>query len=298
MKKLSWKWSGKRRKRAGKNVTTADYKATEKAPRMPPLRWDEVCTLFTTWALLLKMLFGEKSAHLLGLNAVRRHLLSLGETKHRYTATYFANVVWCVLDGAVKWLKQVVPYDDLVSTADVMCLQFPTTKRHRVADMLSMQREYTMATFPREWQTYAERRANHSQFPATVSFGSSASATGSLSSGLSTITGNSRGTGSTPSDGSKSKETLEHKNKQHRERHPERYSKLATNPEVQQDIKEVMAGMGDTPFNKILDANNKYFGQLKGNTNFSQGICPQYATGGCTFPNCRAAHLLGWETPT
>ena len=44
-----------KRKRAGKNVTTADYKAAEKAPRMLPLRWDEMCTLFMTWALLLKM---------------------------------------------------------------------------------------------------------------------------------------------------------------------------------------------------------------------------------------------------
>ena len=45
--------------------------------------------------------------------------------------------------------------------------------------------------------------------------------------------------------------------------------------------------MGDTPFSKILDANNKYIGQLKGNTHFSQGICPQYATGACTYPNYR-----------
>ena len=131
-------------------MTTADYNAAEKAPRMPPLRLDEVCTLFTILALLMKMLFGEKNAHLLGLNAVGRHLLSLGETKHRYTATYFANVVWCVLDNTVKWLNQVVPYDDLVSTEDIMCLQFSTTKMHRAADMLSMQSEYTMATFPRE----------------------------------------------------------------------------------------------------------------------------------------------------
>ena len=81
---LEMEWE--RRKRAGKNVTTADYKAAEKAPRMPPLRWDEVCTLFTTWALLLKMLFGEKNAHLLDLNVVRWRLLLLGETKHRYIA--------------------------------------------------------------------------------------------------------------------------------------------------------------------------------------------------------------------
>ena len=146
--------------------------------------------------------------------------MSLAETKHRYTPTYFANVVWCVIDDAVKWINQVVPYDDLVSTVDVMCLQFSTIKLHRVVETLSTQSKY--ATFPREWQTYAERRASHSHFPATVSFGSSASATGSLSSRVSNITGNSKGADSTPSDGNKSRETLEDKNKQHRERHPDR----------------------------------------------------------------------------
>ena len=109
----------------------ADHKAAEKAPRMPPLRWEELCTLFTMWA-------GTKSLHLLGLNAIRRHILSLAETKHRYTSTYFANLVWCVLDDAVRWLNQVVPYNDLVSTDDIMCLQFPTTRLHRAAEMLSM----------------------------------------------------------------------------------------------------------------------------------------------------------------
>ena len=225
--------------------------------------------------------------HLLGLNAIRRHILSLAETKHSYTSTYFANVVWCVLDDAVRWLNQVVPCDYLVSTDDTMCFQLPTTRLHRVAEMLSMQSKYIMASFPREWQTYAERRAGHSHYPATVSFGSSTSMDGLLSSGLSTITGNSRGTDSIQSEGNKSKETLEHKNKQqredknkqHRDRHPDRYGCRAINPDIQQDIKDVMSGMRDTPFSKILDANRKYFNQLKGNTSFSQYVCPQYATG-------------------
>ena len=60
------------------------------------------------------------------------HILSLAETKNRYTLTYFANIVWCVLDDAVKWPNQMVPYNDLISTKDVMCLQFPTTKLHKV----------------------------------------------------------------------------------------------------------------------------------------------------------------------
>ena len=92
--------------------------------------------------------------------------MSLAKIKHRYSLTHFANVVWCVLDNTVKWLNQVVPYDELVSTADadVMCLQFPTTKLHRVAEMLIMQSKYTTATFPREWQTYTERRTGHSHY--------------------------------------------------------------------------------------------------------------------------------------
>ena len=43
-----------------------------------------------------------------GINAIRgRHVLLLAETKYRYSPTYFANIVWCVLDKAVKWLNQV-----------------------------------------------------------------------------------------------------------------------------------------------------------------------------------------------
>ena len=57
---LEFELERKMRKRAGKTVTITDYKAAGKVPQMPPLNWDEVCTLFTMWALLLKMLFGKK----------------------------------------------------------------------------------------------------------------------------------------------------------------------------------------------------------------------------------------------
>ena len=146
-----------RRRRAGKNVTTADYKAAEKAPRMPPLRWDEVCLLFTTWALMLKMLFGERNAHLLGLNSIRQHVMTLSSTKHLYNTQYFANIVWCVLDDAVRSFNQVMPYEDLVTANELTILQFPTTRLHQVANTLSLQSDFSMATFPREWRMHAER---------------------------------------------------------------------------------------------------------------------------------------------
>ena len=154
-----------------------------------------------------------------------------------------------------------------------------------------------MATFPREWQTYAERRAGHSHYPATVSFGSSTSMDGLLSSGLSTITGNSRGTDSIQSEGNKSKDTPGNKNKQHREKHPDRYNKKAVNSAVQEDIKETLTGMRNVPFVKILDANNNNYFQLKASSRYSQGIYLAFATGLFTYENCRPAYLLGQETP-
>ena len=135
---------------------------------------------------------------------------------------------------------------------------------------------------------YAEKR---------VSFGSSAASAGSLTSGLSTITNNTKPSNSTPGNEDKGKEMPTDSNKQHREKHPDRYSNNVVNPDVQQDIKEMLTGMGDASFTKILDANNKYYGQLKGKSNFSQGICPAFAAGRCSFNKCRSARLVGQETP-
>ena len=287
-----------RRRRVGKNVTTADYKAAEKAPRMPPLRWDEVCLLFTTWALMLKMLFGKRNAHLLGLNSIRQHMMTLSSTKHLYNAQYFANVVWCVLDDAVRSFNQVMPYDDLVTANELTILQFPTTRLHQVASMLSMQSNYSMATFPREWQMHADRRASVNQFPATVSFGGGSSLSGtsatSLSSGVSTITGNTGRSNNIPGDKG---DTQNDAAKVFRETHTDRYGANAVNPSIQNDIKEVLTGMGDVNFAKVLDASNTSWFKLKESKQYNEGICPAFAMGKCRFNRCQARHLLGQETP-
>ena len=130
-----------------------------------------------------------------------------------------------------------------------------------------------------------------------MSFGSDTSTAGLLSSGLSTITHDSRGNNSIQSNGDKNKEAQKDPNKQHRERHPGRYSNNAKNPVVQDDIKETLARMRNVPFAKNLDASNKSHFHLRGNNKYSQGICPAFATGLCTYKNCKAAHLLGQETP-
>ena len=56
-----------------------------------------------------------------------------------------------------------------------------------------------------------------------VSFGSGTSTAGSLSSGLSTITPDSRGNSTNQSNGDKNKDAQKDLNKQHRKKHPGRY---------------------------------------------------------------------------
>lgn len=46
----------------------------------------------------------------------------------------------------------------------------------------------------------------------------------------------------------------------------------------------------------MLDANNKNWYQLRRNIQYSQGICPAFATGKCIFQSCQAARLLRKET--
>ena len=157
--------------------------------------------LFTTWALLLKMLFTERNVHLLGLNAIRRHLMSLSKDKYLYSSSYFANIVWCVLDDAVRTFNQVMPYNDMITATELTILQFSTTRLHKVVEILSMQSNYSMATFPQQWKLYAERRASHNFLPATVGCEEGASVSGAtigtLVSAISNLTENTRNPGNT-----------------------------------------------------------------------------------------------------
>ena len=57
-----------RRKAAGRNVTVADLKKAERTPRLPPLRWEDLVLLMTTYALFLEILFTSNNEHLKGLN--------------------------------------------------------------------------------------------------------------------------------------------------------------------------------------------------------------------------------------
>jgi hypothetical protein len=297
-----------RRKDAGKNVTTGDLKAAARKPRMPPTRWEEVLMLLTTWALLLEMLFGERNQHLQGINAIRRHLMSLAETKHCYNAAYFANVVWACVDDSVRYFNQVMPHEhlELASGLDIIQLQFPTSRLHDIAKALAIQSDFKVATFPREWDEYVQRGAS-SSYPATVSFGGGSSASGnshrSTGSGMSGLTSRSNGSNSQiarneEQPGAHDKNNgYEKPDRKWRDEHSDRYKVPACNPDIPQKIKGMITGLGQWEFSLLEDACEMGHYKMKMCENIKEGVCPAFATGKCTYEHCTARHLYGCEMP-
>ena len=119
----------------------------------------------------------------------------------------------------------------------------------------------------------------------------------SMSSGVSTITGNTDRSKNIPGGNAKQSETQNDAGKQFRDTHADRYGINGVNPNVQKDIKELLTGMGELNFGKVLDASNTNWFKLKEYKQYSEGICPAFATGKCRFERCQARHLLGHETP-
>ena len=72
----------------------AEAKKDPKAPRLPPVDIKDANSLFTTYAAYLRMMFGARNAHLLGLNAVRARLRAMRGAI--LPKRYRPNTVWWV----------------------------------------------------------------------------------------------------------------------------------------------------------------------------------------------------------
>ena len=106
---------------------------------------------------MLKLLFTESNPHYMGVDAVRHYLMGIQETKHCYGVMHYINIVWAVVDDAVKTLKLCVPWEDLTTTNQNTSLQFPTTGLHDLARNLALQSELQIMTLPREWREYGKQ---------------------------------------------------------------------------------------------------------------------------------------------
>ena len=100
---------------------------------MPPTWWEDAIVLFTTYTLLVKMLFTKNNAHPQSINSVRRQLMMTANIRHCFDASYYATIVWaCMYDG-VQHFNMHMPYSDLQGAGRNAFLQFPTTRLHEVS---------------------------------------------------------------------------------------------------------------------------------------------------------------------
>ena len=85
---------------------------SKKAPRLPPTSWEETATLLTTYALFLEMLFGSKHEHLKGVDCVQRELMGMARIKQKLSTSYYANMIWEILDDMCKHFNEYMSLDD------------------------------------------------------------------------------------------------------------------------------------------------------------------------------------------
>ena len=97
-------------------LTDSEAKKFERAPRLPPGSWEETAALLTMYSLFLKMLFGLKSEYLRGVDEVRRTLMSMAEIKSKLKPSYYANIIWAVLDNTVKHFNECMSIEDFTGS--------------------------------------------------------------------------------------------------------------------------------------------------------------------------------------
>ena len=86
--------------------TQVDERNTYRAPRCPPGTYEWTPMLYMTYAMFLEIFFLKANAHLVGLNHVRRQLMSMAKISTWLAPMYFANVTWAVLEDEFKHFNE------------------------------------------------------------------------------------------------------------------------------------------------------------------------------------------------
>ena len=63
------------------------------------------------------MQFGDKNAHLKGINNVCGNFLYMASVKHCLVLVYFMNSVWAIIDDICKCLNEILAKEDLTASA-------------------------------------------------------------------------------------------------------------------------------------------------------------------------------------
>ena len=300
------------RQSVGENLSMADLRRAERTPRLPPLRWEELATLLTTYGLFLEMLFGPKNAHLRGVNAVRRQLFAMADYRHLFSKAYIANVSWAILDDGVNHFNLWVPYDDIVGARTTTALEglvWPSSKLEMYAASLShLQFQGTSVTFPTQWTRAIEAGGGY-ETPEDATHRGRGGGGGGFGGG-----GGGQGGGQGAGGGRKEEKRKGAKKqegggarsgaKEWKELHADRYNVNgpSRNPHAPAQLQNAIAAVqgGNISFPQVLKgANTSHFALAKkfGGDEFRDGICPAYSCGVCVFKYCKSAHLYDDEMP-
>ena len=270
--------------------------------------------LLTTTAMFWEMLFGEKNAHLQGLNRVRERLMMMADDKAKFPPLQYANIIWEVYDDSVRHLNQVMPYDDLLHESPCN-LQFPASNLGQFALGMGSYFAMDIITLPQVWRDAAERRGRYGSAGANARGGGwQPTYGGGGNNGRDKRSPGGQRNGGR--NGNKNKRGQDQDNEagdgdddngtaaSFREKHPDRYGNgtNSENTNVHPTLKMIMdpitADDGYIPTGEVLRAGGVSFHQVKKWETHTGGICPAFATGKCRNPKCEAQHLLGRETPT
>ena len=66
------------------------------------------------YSLFLEMLFGNRNGYFRGLDDVRRKLMGMARVKETITPSYYANVIWAILNDMAKHFNECMSIDNFV----------------------------------------------------------------------------------------------------------------------------------------------------------------------------------------
>ena len=276
------------RDKAMSNLTFAEAKQIEKAPRLPPTTYEGTLMLLTTWALFLAMLFTEHNEHLQGVDEVRARLMEMSGVTEKLTPMYLANVMWAVLDDQCKHFNECMSMDDFRNPRGRVI--WPRTNLRGFAQTMAGQQNILLLTFPDEW------KAVISDEPLELdvdTYGRSSSGGGG--GGRATPANRDRNAGGRGGRGASG-------GKAWIAAHSDRYGK-ASNPQVPRVLKELVAPIRDDKGRLFVSdlykqANTSYAELVKGDGMQSdRHPCPTYTLGFCGNPNCYNLHQFSSELP-
>ena len=141
---LAWK--------ATKTPTIEELKKRLKAERLPPTNLDTANKVLTTYSLVLKILFGNKSAHKFGLDEIRAALLNLSEMEEDVGADYLAHIFWAILDDSCQFFSSPMMPDDIRSlNINPASVRRPATMLFKVAERITCRVPLGHLSMPLHW---------------------------------------------------------------------------------------------------------------------------------------------------